>query len=145
MNKFSWIVCWFGLIFVKMLCIFLYVLMEMGTLVIIFGVDRIDIVFHSIINESFIWRVEHRRWLNVAGDAFGAFFHILYVVVWMVVALVLGSEQLRWWLESLHFENMKWMKFIDKVLFFFEYYKATEINSAFSCFIELFYSNRIDK
>ena len=61
MKRFGRIVCRFGLIFIEIFGIFLQVLMEMGALLIIFGVDGIDIVLHGIINELFIRRVEHGR------------------------------------------------------------------------------------
>ena len=114
----------------------------MGALLIIFVVDSIDIVLHGIINELFIRRVEHGRWLEIAGDTFGAFLHVLYVIVGMV-AFVLRGKQLRWWLKSLHLAKEGWMKYIDKVLFVFEYYKTTEMNSALGFLFNFLFSGKL--
>jgi hypothetical protein len=45
-------------------------------------------VFHGLIDEAFIGRVEHGRGLEVARYAFGAFLHVLYVVVSVVAFVV---------------------------------------------------------
>lgn len=73
---------------------FFEVLIEVGAFLIFFGVDSVDIVFHGFIYKAFIGRMEHGRGLEVARYAFGAFLHVLYVVV-SVVAFVLRGEELR--------------------------------------------------
>ena len=57
MKGFRRIIGRFGLIFIEIFGIFLQVLMEMSALLIIFGVDSINIVLHGIVNESLIRRI----------------------------------------------------------------------------------------
>jgi hypothetical protein len=84
----------FGLILIKIFDIIFKVLIEVGAFLIFFGVNRVDVVFHGFIYKAFIGRIEHGRGLKVTRYTFGAFLHVLYVVI-SVVTFVLRGEELR--------------------------------------------------
>lgn len=78
------LVGWFGLVLLQVLAILKWHIIEVGILVLLFGIVGINVMFDSIVDKAFIRGVKHGRRLEITRHAFGTFFNILNVVVGVV-------------------------------------------------------------